>query len=93
MEESVEEVKGIRVARKAPKGWKCIRDGHIPDEDFPPGGPHVQATREDGTIAFFAVPGGRCRACDCIFAWKEEVPAPSEIVGPNDPGGRIIKPS
>lgn len=80
------------IRRGPPKGWKCAKNGHIPDADFPPGGPVVQTTAGK----FYGFPTGRCIACQCIFALKQEVQPPSNLVkadgSPQAEAGGLIKP-
>ncbi len=82
------------IRRGPPKGWKCAKNGHIADEDFPPGGPVVKT--KEGT--FFGFPTGRCIACECIFALKQEVKPPTGLVKadgspqPPEEAGGLIKP-
>ena len=80
------------IRRGPPKGWKCAKNGHIPDADFPPGGPGVQTTAGK----FFGYPTGRCIACQGLFALKQEVAPPSTLVKadgcPQADAGGLIKP-
>ena len=79
------------IHRGPPKGWKCAKNGHIADADFPTGGPVVKTTQ--GT--FYAFPTGRCIACECVFTLKQEVAEPTKLVKPDgspQPDGGLIKP-
>jgi hypothetical protein len=86
------EFKEPEIRRGPPKGWKCAKNGHIADEDFPTGGPVVKTTQG----VFYAFPTGRCIACECVFTLKQAVAEPTKLVkadgSPQPDVGGLIKP-